>query len=320
MASEGALERAFLRGVRFITDSIRVARLTEAIRRGDYQAVIDAVDIDDAAFDDFRRELMTQYAQAGIDVISDIRSPVPVRWNSASPYAEVYARTATGHINELTTQMRRAVQGAVADGIAFGRSERRVALDIAGRMGADGRRHGGMIGLNAPQQTWVANMRAKLNGVPDWPSIRGNTRRDHRFDRMIERAWAEGRPLSQAQIDRIIGRYNDRLLVSRANTIARTERGYAVNAAQADAYRLAADRVGIPHSAIIKTWLHSGSPREPRISHLALDRNTVRGIDTPFYADGVPLLHPHDPSGPADQVINCTCTMKYTIPKDWRNG
>lgn len=305
--SESKILKAFLDGVRGITDSVRIGRLTDAVSRGDYDDVLREVDIDDAAFDGFRRALVDEYTRSGIDVITDIKSPIPVRWNSASPYAELYARTATGHITEITTQMRRAVQGAVADGIAFGRGANRVALDIAGRVGADGRRHGGMIGLNEPQSKWVEGMRQKLSGVPDWPSIQNNTRRDRRYDAQIRKAWENKQPLSQAQIDKILGRYNDRLLMSRAETIARTERGYAVNAAAMDAWRMSADRVGIPHSEIAKTWYHSHRQMTPRISHLAAHKETVIGLDTPF-SNGI--IYPHDPYLPASEVVNCDCKVR----------
>src|SRR5690606_895714 len=144
MASEAQIAKAFNNGVRSITDAIKVTRLREAIDARDYNAVLDIVDIDDAAFDEMRGLVMQTYAESGTTTLQEQRFPVPVRWNSANPRVEAFARNQIGgDITEITNSMRQAVRETVADGYAFGRSARRTALDIAGRVDATGNRRGG---------------------------------------------------------------------------------------------------------------------------------------------------------------------------------
>lgn len=313
--TDNQIQAAFNRAVRDITQAARFNPLRDAIARGDYQAAINAVDVDEAAFDDMRGLLLRAYAEAGVNEITGRRWDVPVRYNSASPYAERHAREVVGqHITLIAEDSRDAIRHTMGDGIAFGRSNNRIALDIVGRVGADGRRHGGVVGLNRGQAEWVANARRYLE-EGDTAAYLRMTRRDRRFDAMVMRG-----DLTAAQIDRIVGRYSDRLLQTRGLTIARTERGSAVNIGKMDAWRQAADRVGIPHSALVKTWRH-GVASEPRMWHLEANGDSVVGLDTPFtLGNGAALQCPHDPFASASEVVNCTCRLDISLPKGWRNG
>jgi len=84
----------------------------------------------------------------------------------------------------------------------------------------------------------------------------------------------------------------------RAGTIARSETSIAANKASHDYMK---------HAGIqTTTWIVSGSGRE-RMTHLAAHGQTV-GIDEPYLVGGFQLMHPCDPSGPPEEVINCQCS------------
>ncbi len=315
MASESQIKTAYLRAIRSIVDGAQFSRLRDAISRGDYETAIAAVDIDSAAFDEFRALLIETYAQSGVNEITGQKWPVSVRYNSASPYAERYARDVVGqHITYITDEMRNSIRWTIGDGIAFGRSFNKIALDIVGRIGPAGNRVGGIVGLNQQQSEWVANMRRYIESG-DIASVKAMTRRDKRYDLMIERGG-----LTDAQIDKIVGRYSDRLLLSRGLTIARTERMLAVNQGRIDAWRQAADKVGIQHSALVKKWRHTGRSVMDRITHQRANGQTVSGLDTPFNIGGFLMQYPHDPSAPASQCINCMCEVEIKLPKGFRRG
>ncbi len=308
MASERQIEQAFLRGVSSIADGVRVTALKDALRSRDYLAILEVIDIEDSAFDQFRVALTQTYAEAGTTEIADNRFPVPVRWNSANPRVEAYARnTVGGHISLITEDMRGAVRNTVADGYAFGRSIDRMALDLVGRVGPSGHRKGGVVGLNAQQAQWLANMRRLLQDDP--AAARRYGLRDKRFDRTL----AKGEPLTAAQIDNITRQYSNKLLLSRGRTIAQTERGLAINAGRQEAWLQAADKAGIPYDRIIKTWRHTGASLRDRPSHLEADGDKVQGLLTPFIIEGESLLYPHDPMASARQTINCRCEVRYSI-------
>lgn len=320
MATEDQISKAFRSGVSLITDQANVSAINDAIRRGDYQAVMDAVDITDSAWDELRNLLVQTYAEGGVSEISGMAYRDRPRWNSATPETERYARDVIGqHISRIAEDSRQAVRNTVADGLAFGRSVNRIALDIVGRREGT-RRVGGVVGLNQQQAQWVSNMRQWL--ATDPAMALGYSRRDRRFDAVIRAAIASGRQLTAAQIDRITAAYSDRLLLLRGQTIARTERQSATNAGRQEAWRQAAERLGLPLDAVKKTWLHSTRKMEPRPFHLEAGRTklTVQGLNTPFDIGGYSCLYPHDPTLPASEVVNCSCSVKYSINRRWRDG
>lgn len=316
MTTLAQIERAFRKGVARITDEIRIGELREALDAGDYGAILNAVDIEPAAFDELRVLLVQVYAEGGISEITGMPYRDRPRWNSATTQGERFARDQIGgKITLITEDMRVAVRETVADGYALGRSHSRMALDIAGRMGPGGRRVGGIVGLNAQQAGYVANMRRYLDVWPDWPSIKRMTLRDKRFDAMIKRAYEDGRPLTKDQIDRITQAYSNRLLRHRGEVIARTERGSADNAGRMEAWRQAADKLGLPYDRIVKTWVHSSRMMYPRDAHLALAGTDVVGLDGFFDVNGHMATRPYDPILPASEVVNCGCSLKFRLIK-----
>ena len=88
----------------------------------------------------------------------------------------------------------------------------------------------------------------------------------------------------------------------RAITIVRTELGRAY--AHAGQARMAQARRTLP--GLRKQWRRSGKTHE-RPGHVAMD-GQIRDVDEPYQTpDGVELLYPRDPRGPAGETINCGC-------------
>lgn len=316
MPTEAQISKAFRDGASLIADQAAVTRLRDAISRGDYAAAMEAVNVDEAAWDRLRVLLVQTYAEGAVSEISGMALRDRPRWNSASPRAEAYAREVIGqHITRITEDSRQSVRWTMGDGIAFGRSVDRIALDIVGRKDGTGRRVGGVVGLNGQQAEWVANMRKWL--AEDPARALAYSKRDKRFDKTIRGAIG-GKPLTAAQIDRIAAAYSDNMLRVRGLTIARTERGSAINSGRQEAWRQAADRAGLDHGAIWKEWRHSARMMEPRLSHIAANGERVQGLDTLFNIGGYFCLHPHDPTLPASEVVNCSCQCKMGINRSWR--
>lgn len=317
MATEAQLERAFRTGVASIADPVNASALRRALENGDIEQAIAVLNIEPEAFDELRLLITETYASAGADELSGRRfAGQVVRWNTANPRAETYARNVVGEkIQFITDDTILAVRNTIADGYVFGRTPARMALDIVGRVGADGHRTGGMVGLNAPQGKWVDNMRSALSGQLEgrfWIGADGRLKstfgnRDRRHDALILKSLRDGVPLTQKQIDNILRTYTNRLLLLRGKTIARTERGAAVNGGRMEAWRQAADKLGVPHSRIKKTWVYTNRSREDRPNHRAANKEVVQGLDTPFSTG---LMYPHDPAGLPGQVINCSCEVK----------
>lgn len=92
---------------------------------------------------------------------------------------------------------------------------------------------------------------------------------------------------------------------NRAVTVARTETIAAVNAGVFRSAQLDAEQRGDP--APFKQWISTADKRT-RPTHVAADKQRTL-LSEPFRVGGAQLLFPGDPRGPAQEVINCRCSM-----------
>jgi hypothetical protein len=130
----------------------------------------------------------------------------------------------------------------------------------------------------------------------------GRTTRD-RIKSAIDKGLKEG--LSEDEVAKLIARRTGGSVASsRATTIARTE---SHGAAQAGGLMAAKD-LGVVRT---KEWV-SAEDERTRETHSEADGQTV-GIDDPFNVGDAQLQFPGDPSGPADEVINCRCVMAFGV-------
>ena len=118
----------------------------------------------------------------------------------------------------------------------------------------------------------------------------------------VERGYSEGlgqRAIADAILDLVPS-----LSSTRANVIARTETHGAANYGSQEA----AKQTGLPMQ---KEWLAAQDERT-RETHREANGNIVRMDDT-FRVGDSDLQFPGDPSGSAQEVINCRCTLAYVI-------
>lgn len=199
-----------------------------------------------------------------------------------------------------------------------GRNPRATALDIVGRLNrATGRREGGILGLNSAQTDAVIRARQELlSGDPaQLRNYLTRARRDKRFDRIINKAIRDGKPVARADVDAITGRYKDRLLQLRGETIARTETLAGLNAGKEESIRQLIEAGKVQRTQVKKIWRATGDDRT-RDSHMALNGAEI-GIDEAFTSPltGAQMMFPHDTSrgAPASEVIGCRCYMEFKI-------
>jgi hypothetical protein len=332
---EARARREFLAAIQDIKDRATLRQIRDALARNDVEAAIRAIGIENAAFRAFQASLVEAYTAAALLQTRSVvwRGPPPpstfagpddpplsrvtVRFDLDNPGARQWLSDLSGvRITNIVQQQIDTIRQAIEAGYAQGRGPNDIARDIIGRVGPNGRRVGGLLGLSEPQAQWVQNMRQYLETDPS--RALQMMRRDRRFDRTIQRAIREERPLSAAQINRMASAYERRLLALRGETIARTETTQAVSSGRFEAMRQGLERSGLPESAVVKKWFHAGPAMNngERPDHMALNRTEVRGLNTPFLPSGVPMLHPHDPNAPAEQVISCRCGWTVSIRYD----
>jgi hypothetical protein len=240
-----------------------------------------------------------------------------VRFDGRNPRAERYlAERSSGLIVEILEDTRDGIRAWIANGMVDGRNPRNTALDIVGRINrATGRREGGIVGLTSQQMGYVANMRADLADPERMAGYFDRARRDKRFDGLVRRAMRDGKPLAQADIDRIAARYSDRLLSLRGETIARTESMTALNEARYEAVQQQIDAGNLAPGQVEWQWQANLDGRV-RDSHSAMHMQTVRHGDA-FVSPvtGARMRYPMDRAlgAGAGDIINCRCILAPKI-------
>ncbi len=110
---------------------------------------------------------------------------------------------------------------------------------------------------------------------------------------------------------------------NRAVTVARTETIGAYNGGTFDAFNVLAD--ALADQTYEKLWLATDDTRVRHTHHLTdgqrvpLNSHFAVGADPAAGLPGVPMMFPGDPLGPAEEVINCRCTLLLVKPGETLN-
>lgn len=320
---------AFLGAIQALSNDVAFAQLEDAIRRGNVDAAMAALHLDQASayFEPLHRALRDAFTEGGnfafYEVAAEMRRQgggrVVGRLDATNPRAEFLLRQrSSSRIVEIAENTRAMVRELLGEAMTTDASPRKVALDIVGRVNrASGRREGGLLGLTTAQARYVANARAQLrSGDPvQMAAYLERNARDRRYDSTVRKAIREEKPVADADVDRIAARYYDRLLKLRGETIARTELAEASHVGRDEGIQQMIDRGDLRDGSVVYEW-DATADRATRDSHLALDgKRKPRG--EPFVSPytNARMLHPGDRSlgAPAEELINCRCTTKVRL-------
>ncbi|WP_127524587.1 head morphogenesis protein [Mesorhizobium sp. Z1-4] len=320
---EPELRSAFLDAVADIRDSITLRVIVERLERGDVEGAIRAMNLEPEAFARLERVIAEAYYDGGQATVGNlplVRDPdgsrIVFRFAVRNPEAEAWLRQhSSGLVTRTTDDMRQAIRQHLTDGLAQGQNPRQTALQVVGRVDrASNRRTGGVIGLTAQQETFVSSARRELlSGDPEAMRhylTRG--RRDKRFDRAILKAIREERPLDSDTVVRIAGRYSDRLLQLRGESIGLSETMTAIARSRHDAIgqQIAAGK--LEARDVVKVW--KTTPQEhPRLHHRAMNGKSVPWGEQFELPNGVRMDYPHAPDAPAGETLFCKCTYETRI-------
>lgn len=300
----GQVRRAFLTAIERAGARIDVAEITRYLEAGRVSEAIDAVEraITPAEFAPVAAAISTATLTAGTSATSGVGNLALGRMNVTfgitNPRTIDFLRTYEfGLVRELTQQARASVASVIRQGVADGRNPLDVARDVRA-----------YIGLTERQTNAVLNFRRALEDGSS--SALDRALRDRRFDSTVQRAIDGETTLSQEQIDRMVGRYEQRYLKYRSETIARTEAIRAVNRGNLEAWRQAVADGVINADQVVRYWMHSHDEKV-RDSHLLIpDMNADGvGIDEPFDSPLGPIMYPGDPAAEPANTVNCRCTQ-----------
>lgn len=325
---EPGIARAFSEAFLSVRTNVQLQRIADLIAAGDLDEVAEELGLaSPATYSGLSEQIRGVYLAGGRQGASELpnvvfrvgRGRVRLRANFdlSNRRADAWLRQQSSRlVTELVADQRNVVRIMVAEGTALGQNPRTTALDLVGRIGANGRRSGGVVGLTSQQTQFVANAKADLlSGNPArMRAYFSRARRDKRFDAMVNKAIREGRALSASDVDKVTGRYADRLLQLRGENIARTEALAAFNEAREEAFRQAVEAGNLSPDSVLKVWSSTGDART-REAHAAMEGQEV-GLEAPFDSPtGAQLLHPGDTSlgAGAEDVINCRCMVTYRV-------
>lgn len=311
---EPEIRRAFLEDVAAIRYRTNIGALESAIAAGDISAALYALGVRESDWGNLVEALRATYNRSGaFGVSSDVPARFGMRFNINNPRAQSWL---TQHSSQLIVDIgntqRQAIQQVIAAGFGQGRSPRNIALDIAGRVSTQtGRRTGGVIGLHQRYSDAAIHARTELTELNS--NYFSRVRRDRRFDAAVRRSIESGEPLSQSMIDRIVVRYEDRLLQSRSEAIARTEALTSMQAAGHEAISQVVDDGLADADAITETW-DSTLDNRTRPDHAAANGQTITHGQT-FDVGGYRMRYPGDTElgAPASQTIQCRCFIRKQI-------
>lgn len=151
---------------------------------------------------------------------------------------------------------------------------------------------------------YLDDARNRLVRVPDEVYLQVNT--------LIQRGIDEGRTIPEIadDVSTVLTANGSEQWPNRAVTIARTETIGATNAGAFYAAAELANERG--DTGAEKIWVSTLGDGRTRDTHVKADKQRVQLFE-PFIVGGFPLMFPGDPSGPAQEVINCRCSLLSTV-------
>ena len=152
-------------------------------------------------------------------------------------------------------------------------------------------------------RNWIAQRENRLSRVPD--EVFGAV------SKIIDSATTNGASIPDvaAQVEQLFDGTDVQKWKNRARTVARTEVVGAYNGGLHDAFAMIVEND--PDTAWVKHWLATEDQRT-RPDHREADGQKVPWAQ-PFNVGGFPMMYPHDPEGPPQEVINCRCTLLLEV-------
>ncbi|CAI8830878.1 Phage_Mu_F domain-containing protein [Pseudomonas sp. IT-P2] len=329
---EPAMQRAYLAQVKLVVDAATVAEVERLIAEEDENGLAALLSLGAlAAFLELARNVYLAGAKFEIKAIAipknlgrfefDVRKPEPERWlvekaaeirRDADLNVREAIRAVIGSRGRIVTPSVQVEVGATP----MTRSPRQAALDLLGRVSAQtGSRSGGVIGLPGNYAQYVLNARQQLlSGNPDqMRNYLQRKRRDRRFDGIVNRAINAGKPVAQADVDKIAGRYADRLMKTYAEMLSKSEALESFGAGRDQVYEQLIAQ-GLDRDSVTKTW-RDRADKKVRHTHSVMGGQEVQK-DQPFQSpNGALLRYPGDSALGAgwSERAGCRCSAIYKI-------
>ena len=311
---EPRLREAFLQAVLDINSGVNLSVIIRLISEGAVEQVLRELAVTPSDFAPLAQEITNAFNAAGKQMAKQIppartttSRKVQFQFNIRNPEAEAWLKDRSSTlITSIVEDTRQSVRQLLAAGLAEGNNPRTTALELVGRLNANGRREGGVIGLTPAQEQWARAYREELETGQLKKAI-GRDLRDKRFDRTIAKASRTGKPIPKDMIEKMVSSYRNRTLKYRADNIARTETLEAVNEAQHQSIVQAVEAGALSNDTVRRFVVTAGDERvRPEHKKIpGMNRSGVK-IDQPFKTPSGPKMRP-----PFD--VNCRCQVRMRV-------
>lgn len=307
---EPILRKAFLEAIQNIRDTARLGQIEQMIENGDIEGAVKAVGLNPASFRAVDRAIGAAFEAGGVATAQLAPARLQFQFNIRNLRAEEWLRRYSGNlIQEIYDDQRQMIRDAIQAGLSRGANPRETALDLVGRIGANGRRQGGLIGLTNSQSRWVVQYAHELIDDPK-ASIK-RALRDKRFDRIILAYEKRLEPLPSDLIVKMLNAYKNRALRYRAETIARSETMTALHQAQHESVEQMIEGGSVQRSQVRSIW-RSARDKRVRDAHKDLNGDRIPFGGT-FHSTLGPIRFPGDPLATPANTINCRCWLETDI-------
>lgn len=313
---EGPMRKVFEQIINDARGRANISRMVLAMEAGNFDELLAASGVRESMWSSMSEQIRGAYAGGGkFTLNNDLPKKAMFDFDMNNPRAEAWLKKRSYQLikGDLQPEQIGAIQTVLHNGMVKGANPRETALDIVGRVSpATGRRQGGVLGLTKYQATFVTNAADELDNLNS--NYLTRRLRDKRYDAAVKKAIADGKPLPASLKQTIIGRYEDKLLKMRGDTIARTETLAAINASADEALNQVIEEGLAPPNAVKRIWRHGGYSADQRPGHVDMgSMKQERGPGEYFInpVTGVPLLRPGE--GPASEIINCRCYLEHKI-------
>lgn len=298
--AEPELRAAFMGMVVEIKSALTLAEIADFIERGELEKALDAA-LRPAAL------LGEAYTDSYIAAARDTARELGV---ALGDIRLVFDQTNAGAVNAINNNKLRLIQGFTQDQRATTRQALMNSIAQGENPIEAARRFRDSIGLTPRQELAVRNYRRALE-TGDSDAL-ARALRDKRFDPTVRAAIDGKKPLTRAQIDKMVDRYRERMLKYRSEVIARTEALRSTHQGVDEMYRQAINAGELRPESLSREW-NTAKDERVRASHSAM-HGQVQPFGQPFVSGNGNLLnYPGDPEAPPEETIQCRCAVGTRI-------
>lgn len=327
---EGTLAKAILGALAEQADTVSIDAIAEALIAGDVNKVLALLDLPQAlaALSKITPALQQSVYAAGGYVAATAFAPggVSFVFNQLNPRLITWLQTySLGLIRQINDGTKEGIRQYLVAGMTSGKGPKQVATEVKGIIGLTNRQAQAVKNFRTHLETFHQKRSAAGWGLGKEIARRNGTQisvlnddgtnqdgidqyrlRDFRFDGQLKSALSSGKPLSPAQIDRMVKAYERKYLAYRARTIARTEALRTTNVGVSDAWQQAIDTGKVADAQVRKQWLVARDERLCETCAPIPRLNPKIGVKhsqpfrTPVGPQMLPPMHP-----------NCRCTVFY---------